>query len=586
MHAKNPKEMWKAINTVLPKPGKDSVTTSITPDECNDYFSIIGHNVVSSNITVNDEYKWKLPESIYTFKFSRISVDGVYKLLSALPDRSNNDILDFDAKLLRMTAPIIAPSLTMIFNASIMNSYFVNDWKFAKVLPAYKGKGNAHDKINYRPLSLVMHIAKILERIIQIQLMTYMDEHAFITIDQSAYLKKHSTQTSLHRLIDDILENRNNNEITGLCFLDIQKCFDTIDHTILLDKLSHYGTRTVELRWFQSYLTDRMQRVTYNGQVSEQKEVSIGVPQGTVLGPLLFLLFLNDLSHVISNACINIYADDVVIYVSNTSFIDMREHMQQTMNKACKWYNDNKLVLNASKCNTMLIDLSNTNEIHKLNINCNGVLCSQTKATRYLGVTIDDKLKWDSHLSSIVKRVSFNNARLRRIAHLLPRYILIKIYNTMTVPILDYACTVWGSFSACNLNTIHRLENSAARAITINYDYVDVRGNTLFDEPMLIRFVDRCQYHVSMLMYKAVHGQVPDYLSNNLYFSHEVNESNLRSGKTITLYKPLIPRYEITKNALAYKGPSVWNALPNYMKCAANLQTFKTLYKKYFYQQP
>ena len=244
---------------VLLKPGRDSVTTSITPDEFNDYFSIIGHNVVSSNITVNDEYKWKLPESIYTFKFSRISVDDVYKLLSALPDRSNNDILDFDAKLLRMTAPIIAPSLTMIFNASIINSYFVNDWKFAKVLPAYKGKGSAQDKINYRPLSLVMHIAKILERIIQIQLMTYMDEHAFITIDQSAYLKKHSTQTSLHRLIDDILENRNNNEITGLCFLDIQKCFDTIDHTILLDKLSHYGIRTVELRWFQSYLTDRMQ---------------------------------------------------------------------------------------------------------------------------------------------------------------------------------------------------------------------------------------------------------------------------------------------------------------------------------------
>ena len=115
-----------------------------------------------------------------------------------------------------MTAPIIAPSLTMIFNASIMNSYFVNDCQFDKVLPAYKGNGSAQDKTNYRPLSLVMHIAKVLERIIQIQLLTYMDDHEFITIDQSAYLMKHSTQTSLHRLNDDILENRNNNEITGL----------------------------------------------------------------------------------------------------------------------------------------------------------------------------------------------------------------------------------------------------------------------------------------------------------------------------------------------------------------------------------
>ena len=173
----------------------------------------------------------------------------------------------------------------------------------------------------------------------------------------------------------------------------------------------------------------------------------------------------------------------------------------------------------------MLIELSHTNGMHQININCNGVMCSQTKANRYLGMTTDDKLKWDSHLSSIVKRVSFNNARLRRIAHLLPREILIKICNTMTVPIIDYACTVCGSFSTANLSTIHRLENAAARAITRNYDYVDVRGNTLFDELMLIRFTDRCQYHVSILMYKAVHGQVPYYLSNNLYFTHEVNES-------------------------------------------------------------
>ena len=115
IHAKNKKLMWRAINTVLLKPGKDSVTTSITSDEFNDYLSIIGHNVVFSNITVNDEYKRKLPDSIYTFKLSIIAVDDVYKLVSAIPDRSNNDILDFDAKLLRTTAPIIAPSLAMIF---------------------------------------------------------------------------------------------------------------------------------------------------------------------------------------------------------------------------------------------------------------------------------------------------------------------------------------------------------------------------------------------------------------------------------------------------------------------------------------
>ena len=439
--------MWKAINTVLPAPGKDNVVTTISPESFNEYFTTIGENVVSGNPTINDEYKWKLPDSIHTFKFSPINANEVINLLAALPNHSYNDIHGFDAKLLRITASIIAPSLTYIFNSSLRNSYFLNDWKLAKVLPAYKGKGDIQEITNYRPLSLVIHIAKIMEKLIQKQIMVYLDDHAFITVDQSAYLKRHSTQTSLHRLIDDILENRNNNEITGLCFLDIQKCFDTIDHTILLDKLTHYGIRTSELKWFQSYLTGRMQVVDYNGKISEQKEISIGVPQGTVLGPLLFLLYLNDLSHVINNASINIYADDVVIYMSNSSFSALRDEMQYTMNRACEWYNANKLSLNNSKCNTMVIELASVSNTQQINILWNGVLCKQTKAMKYLGITIDDKLKWDSHMSSITKKVSFNNARLRRIRHVLPREILIKIFNTMTIPIIDYACTVWGSFT-------------------------------------------------------------------------------------------------------------------------------------------
>ena len=222
---------------------------------------------------------------------------------------------------------------------SSLSKALVNDWKLAKVLPAYKGKGDIQEITNYRPLSLVIYIAKIMENLIKKQIMVYLDDHAFITVDQSAYLKRHSTQTSLHRLIDDILENINNNAITGLCFLDIQKCFDTINHTILLNKLTHYGIRTAEFKWFQSYLTDGMQVVDYNDKVSEQNEISIGVLEGTVLGPLLFLLHLNDLSHAINNASININADDIVIYMSNSSFSEM----QYTMNRACEWYNDNTL---------------------------------------------------------------------------------------------------------------------------------------------------------------------------------------------------------------------------------------------------
>ena len=141
--------MWKAINTVLPAPGKDNVVTTISPESFNEYFTTIGENVVSGNPTINDEYKWKLPDSIHTFKFSPINANEVINLLAALPNHSYNDIHGFDAKLLRITASIIAPSLTYIFNSSLRNSYFLNDWKLAKILPAYKGKGDIQEITNY-----------------------------------------------------------------------------------------------------------------------------------------------------------------------------------------------------------------------------------------------------------------------------------------------------------------------------------------------------------------------------------------------------------------------------------------------------
>ena len=277
----------------------------------------------------------------------------------ALPGRSHNDILGIDSKLLRMSAHIVAPSLTAIINASLSTGFVIDNGKVAKVTPAYKGKGDVMNTTNYRPLSVVAHVSKIVEKLIQQQVMDYLEIHEFITNDQSAYLKRHYTQTCLHRLVDDILENRNQGEVTGLCFLDIQKCFDTIDHSILLDKMYHYGFRNIELMWFTSYMSNRKQVVVYNSITSLTNVVPTGVPQGTVLGPLLLLVYLNDLSTAVNNACIDIYADDVVIYASNMSFDLLRQNPQSTLSTVFNWYRDNKRTLSISKCSSMVIGCPN-----------------------------------------------------------------------------------------------------------------------------------------------------------------------------------------------------------------------------------
>ena len=313
----NPKKLWSHIREALPKQTKHNIN-DISAEKFNEYFSEVGSKVAAS--CESEQYKCSLQDSIHEFKFNQVNDDVLIKMLDSLPCSSKNDILGFDSKLLKLSANIISPSLTKLINASLRIGHLPSDWKRARVSPAYKGKGEFNNENNYRPLSVIAHIAKIVESCVQKQLIHYLYEHKFICSDQFAYLKYHSTQLCLHRLIDDVLENINNNEITGMCFLDIRKCFDTINHEILLHKLTKYGILESELKWFTSYLTSRSQVVSHNGSISAEKFINIGVPQGTILAPILFLLYVNDISNVVTDAQINIFADDVVIYSSHDDF--------------------------------------------------------------------------------------------------------------------------------------------------------------------------------------------------------------------------------------------------------------------------
>jgi hypothetical protein len=333
-----PKYLWKELSNVFKKKEQGKVI-DISSDTFNEYFSTIGSKVadaISSKTNDHDETEnclSLLESSIHTFNFSEINVEYVLKYLLSLPNDSKNDILGFDTRLLKLSAKAISESLTFLINMSLRTGYCPKEWKLAKVTPAFKGKGDPLEKSNYRPLSVIAHLAKLTETVVHKQLLNYLTEHKFISMDQFAYLKRHSTQTCLHRLLDDILENVNENEKTALCFLDIKKCFDTINHSLLLTKLSKYGISKNELQWFKSYLTDRTQVVVNNNVISSKCPLSIGVPQGTILGPILFLLFVNDLSNVIRNAHINIFADDVVVYCSDSDRYDLQKNMQSQMDK-------------------------------------------------------------------------------------------------------------------------------------------------------------------------------------------------------------------------------------------------------------
>jgi hypothetical protein len=577
-HRKNPKKLWQTIRGALPNES-NNVNTDITPNVFNEYFASIGKKVASS-IPKQTVYTDHLTPTNHKFTFSEVPVQQVIKELDLLPIQSKADIIMCDSKLLRLTSHIIAPSLTILINFSLSFAYCPLDWKRAKVTPAYKNKGDQNDKNNFRPLSVIAHVAKIMEKCVHKQLLKYLTNHNFISIDQYAYLKHHSTDLCLHRLIDNILENINEGEITGMCFLDIKKCFDTIDHTILLSKLRTYGITENENSWFQSYLTNRSQIVTLKGKVSSSCNIDIGVPQGTVLGPILFLLYVNDLSNVLSKAEVNVYADDVVIYCSDNDVPSLQHKLQGEVDNVFRWYTNNKLTLGLDKCTTMVINNDVNRSVENFEIHMANTILTQVKSMTYLGVTIDEKLKWKQHVLNVIKKGNINNARLRRVTKLLPLDTKINIHKALTEPAIDYSATVWGSFSSDIKKCIDRLEHISARTILNNYDFKNTRGADLMKELGLENFENRSKYKLATIIFKAIHGLAPIHIQNLITLKRDISSIITRHANKNSLYKPL-PKKEIYKNSLSYKGPTLWNSLPHTVIESQTLPQFKREYTKH-----
>ncbi len=332
---------------------KSGDSPPIEPDVLNDYFANIGPRI-NSTFPGEPVLNWTRPDCIYKFQLNSISEDDVLKYLSTLSADSSIDVLGFDTKLLRCGADVLTSSLTELFNASIKESHLPTDWKRARITPIYKGSGSNEDPSNYRPISIVSHIPKALEKCINSQMMSYFDEHSLLTCDQSAFRAGHSTTTSAHKLFDDLLDNINEGFINGSCFLDLKKCFDTIDHVLLVQKLEKYGVKGSELLWFKDYLSSRTQAVASNGSMSELKPMYTGVPQGSVLGPILFLIFINDLPDCLLCTACNIYADDTELHCCGNTITEVEETLQHDVHNLGKWFHDNRLVPNGAKSYSML----------------------------------------------------------------------------------------------------------------------------------------------------------------------------------------------------------------------------------------
>ncbi len=578
---------WKTIRSLL-KSKQSGDIPPIAPDVFNEYFSGIGPSLNSTFPDANTT-NWTLPESRYTFELQEISEDDVLKHLSALPDESNIDILGFDAKLLRLGASVLTPSLTALFNMSVECHHLPADWKRARVTPIYKGVGADDEPGNYRPISIVSHVSKILEKLVNCQLISYFDEHCLLTCDQSAFRRGHSTATAAHKLFDDMQDNINEGLVNGICFFDLKKCFDTIDHEILLYKLEKYGIRGNELSWFGSYLSDRSQTVSVNGVSSSFKTVYTGVPQGSVLGPMLFLIFINDLPVCLNGTASNIYADDTAVHASGSTIHEVNTLLQRNIDNIARWFRENKLVINYAKTFCMLTT-SNRNYIptvglnpeQRLHVNIGHDEIEQVDSIRYLGLYPDTIFSWTKHVMNLCKKISPKVGLLKRLRYIVPIDCLKLIYQTTVQSHIDYCLTVWGFTSGVNIDKVQRLQNRAARIITSNYDF-NIRGLELVKELGWLNIRQRRDYFAGILVYKSLNGLSPDHMSDMFTHLRDISDYQTRSAVSSNLYVPRVNK-AIFSQSLQVNGPKVWNSLPSHIQMSSSLDSFKCNLKRHLLQ--
>ena len=343
---RNPTSLWRTLKEFIGnKRSKTSISDKIKPKEFNHHFANVGRKLTEPMKT--QDPIWKGPSCVYNFIFYKGKEISVERKLDALGNKSNTDILGFDSKLLWLSSCIIAKYITFFINKSISTAHVLLDWKKARVTALYKGKGSQNNCNSYRPISVLCHIAKIMEKCIHSQIIVYLEQHNFLTPNQSAYPKNHSTQTALINVTNNWYQNIEDGLITGICFFDISKCFDALSQEIIFFKLKKYGIRNHALNRFHSYLTNRSQAVSSKNGMTEFINITTGVPQGSILGPILLIIFINDLPMHVKISYL--YADDTMIEASGQTIETVIDSLQSQIDSLCNWFRHNRLNVNASK---------------------------------------------------------------------------------------------------------------------------------------------------------------------------------------------------------------------------------------------
>ena len=502
------------------------------------------------------------------FKFTELSSSDVLRLLLKIDTSKAVGFDNIPGKLLKIGASSLAVPVTALVNMSIQENTFPDLLKYAEVSSLYK-KGDPLLKNNYRPLSVLSALSKIFEKLINFQLSSYFDSRFSDYL--SGFRQKYSCQTTLLRMITNWKNSLDNGKLIGSVGIDLSKAFDSLPHGLIIAKLAAYGLDRSACLLLCSYLYNRHQRVRIGSVRSEWLNLNRGVPQGSVLGPVLFNIYINDMFMFNTKCDIYNYADDNCISFSSDDVHNIENVLKEELNVFMKWFEKNSLSANATKFQSMLV-YSRKKPLKDIDINFENVSITSSDCIKMLGIHVDERLNFDQHVTYICRKAGRQINVLKRMKNVLDFESRLCIYRSFILSNFSYCPVVWMFTNKRNIDMIDKIQERALRFVC--NDYVS-------DYKVLLEKCNLSTIKLSMLrnlaieVFKCVNDNdsYPEYLKS--IFVKKVVSYNLRNERILTMPKVKTTTHGI--KSFHYFGAKIWNMLPANCKSALNIEDFKTM---------
>lgn len=583
------KKMWKTLKYLIGSKKCSIITNEIEfngeimndsyniANKLNEYFVGSVEKIIKNinctdldvNIVNNEINLWDV--------FDETNYDEMSKIIKNL-DKNKGINDDINSDILELAWKINYNIILDAINNSLKIGFVPDNWKIATVTPIPKIKGSKKAE-DMRPINTLPLYEQILEQIVKTRLENFVENNKLINNDQSGFRKTFSCETALQNSIIEWRKQLDTGQYIGVVYIDFARAFETINREILINKLSNLGIKGKVLKWFQSYLENRKQLVRFNGSLSEKINVNNGVPQGSKLGPLLFIIYINDIIEKLNNVGIKckMFADDMKIYFYSHNIKIIEYKLNEGLKILSDWMNKNQLKINVKKSAFMILNSQRANNVRgKCKLMIDNEMLNEVRSTKYLGIIIDDTLTFNDNAKYVANKISKKVNLLYRLGNSISSFTKCTIYKSIILPHFDYCSTLMLNYSKSNIDLLQKLQNRAMRIILKVNRYTNVK--LMLDTLGWLSVKQRMIWNSCVLIQKMIDNLTPSYLSNHVKLIKNKHRYDTRQSNQLEVIKT---KTHTGEKSIIYMGYNWYNSLPKSIKNERRIHIFKKNLKEH-----